>query len=298
MSTLLFVSGASRGLGRAIAVAFARSPSLPQTNLHGGTAACLKVVLLARSKEGLVETQSQMEHAIDNTNRKVQLNVQKEQVDLSDLETLESRLEPILNEQAEEFLLSSHRHDRHAILINCAGTTGYIGQTPSLAQIQEATDLNIVSKTWLSTRFAQIFSDDSSTKDIHTNATTTVVNISSMCAVKATPTMALYCATSAARDMYHTVLAGDLATKNNNKNNVRILNYAPGSCDTNMQEMLRNHDDLDPAVQAYCRGLVDSESLVACPDTADELVRRVLAPSNGFVSGERFEYVNASTYNY
>jgi NAD(P)-dependent dehydrogenase (short-subunit alcohol dehydrogenase family) len=132
-----------------------------------------------------------------------------------------------------------------------------------------------------------------------------------MCAAKPTPTMALYCATSAAREMFHAVLAMDHRPAEKDATTIsdddddkpsslsatRILSYAPGSCDTAMQQLLRDHDSLDPAVQAYCRGLVSDGGLVRCDDTAQELVRRVLEPG-AFQSGERVEYVNMSTYIY
>jgi NAD(P)-dependent dehydrogenase (short-subunit alcohol dehydrogenase family) len=186
----------------------------------------------------------------------------------------------------------------------------------SLQEIKQAVDLNVTSKAWLTTRFLQHFdsSDDACQE-------TTVVNISSMCAIKPTPTMALYCATSAARDIFHTVLALDLQATTDEEEGgastttiaspqARILNYAPGSCDTDMQAMLREHDSLDPAVHAYCQSLVEESNsndvnaknhngtgLVKCEDTANELVRRVLEPGT-FQSGDRVEYTNMSTYNY
>mmetsp|Transcript_25665 Transcript_25665/g.37791 ORF Transcript_25665/g.37791 Transcript_25665/m.37791 type:complete len:262 (-) Transcript_25665:270-1055(-) len=261
MSTLLLVSGASRGLGRAISLQFARSKLLFNSPL--------RAVLLARGRIGLKETETQMREM-----RQHDLFIRKEMVDLSALETLEEIIEPILEQEA-----ASTSHQR-AILINCAGTTGYIGRTPSLNDIKEASDLNVVSKKYLSTRFAHHFGDSKGC---------TIVNISSMCAIKATPTMALYCATSAARDIYHTVLAADYP-------DINIVNYAPGSCDTDMQAMLRGHERLDPAVQAYCRGLVDG-GLVDCQETAAELVRLVLE-KDAFQSGERVDYVSMSNYKY
>lgn len=261
MTNLLLVSGASRGLGRAIALSFARSPSFKS----------LKAVLLARSSEGLAETKSQME-ALRSS-----ISVRVHSVDLSDLESLEMNLRPIFPPEPRV----SHKEYERTVLINCAGTTGYIGQSPSLFEIQRATNLNFISKTWMSTHFAKTFGET-------TNCT--IVNVSSMCAVKATPTMALYCATSAGRDIYHTVLALNEAPC------AKVINYAPGSCDTDMQAMLRSNTSLNPDVQAYCKQLVTSESLVECSDSADELVRRVA--EQDFVSGERIEYVNMSKYNY
>lgn len=286
MSTLLMVSGASRGLGRAIATAFAESPLLP-------TSVTVEAVLLARSD--LSETTRSMKAS------RPSWRIYEYSVDLGNLDTLEESMKPIFDRHA--FLstrtTSSSPLNRtlvspdKAILINCAGTTGYIGLLPtSLQEIKQATDLNFTSKAWMTARFLQTFSqqkdDDSSP--------TTVVNVSSMCAVKPTPTMALYCATSVAREMYHTVLGMD-NKRSEAGGGPRILNYAPGSCDTDMQRHLRNHDKLDPAVQAYCQSLVTDGGLVRCEDTAAELVRRVLEP-NAFHSGERVEFVCGSTYKY
>ena len=284
MSTLLFVSGASRGLGRAIALACAETPALQHAKL--------RAVLLARSSDGLLETERQMRRI-----RPTNLDVRRETVDLSDLDTLEECIEPILEQEAATSAGTKLEAYDRAILLNCAGSTGYIGPRPSLSDIRDATNLNFISKTYVSTSFVRHFGG--LREDDHVSATSqstvkpecTIVNVSSMCAVKPTPTMALYCATSAGRDMYHTVLAGD------HLSNVRILNYAPGSCDTDMQAMLRNHERLDPAVQAYCRSLVDFDSLVDCRDTSANLTK-LLFERDSFTSGERIEYVSASTYKY
>lgn len=283
------VSGASRGLGRAIAIAFAKSPLLPSE-------VPMEAVLLARSKIGGLDETGKTMKAVRTAN----LATHKYAVDLGNLDILEQKMNPIFERH------SQHSFDDHgiqrqappskAILINCAGTTGYIGDLPtSLSEIRQAADLNFTSKAWLTSRFLQEFP----------NPGTTVVNVSSMCAVKPTPSMALYCATAAAREMFHMVLAMDTTTTTTNNNNgehgtsnfSRILNYAPGSCDTEMQARLRDHDSLDPAVQAYCKSLVSEGGLVKCEDTANELVRQVLEPDT-FQSGERIEYVNMSSYNY
>jgi sepiapterin reductase len=261
MSTLLMVSGASRGLGRAMSVAFCRSPLLTEANT-------LEAILLARSP--VEDTVTEMK-----ATRSCNLHVHEYSVDLANLSTIENDVDGILE-----------RHGTvarsQAILVNCAGTTGFIGRKPSsLEDIQAGIALNFTSKVWLTTRFLEKFQDC---------CNTTIVNISSMCAIKPTPTMALYCAASAAREIFHATLALDYP-------NTRILNYAPGSCDTDMQAYLRSHGSLDPSVQAYCKGLVSEGSLVNPQDTANELVRLVLEPG-AFKSGERVEYVDMGFYKY
>ena len=267
MSTVLMVSGASRGLGQAISVAFCRSPLLSDRQP-------LQAVLLSRSP--VDETVNAMKSA-----RPLNLHVHGYSVDLANLETLESQVEPILKQHMIPSETTYH-HRSKAILVNCAGTTGFIGRKPfSLQEIKRGTDLNFTSKAWITSRFLELFQD---------RCDTTVVNISSMCAIKPTPTMALYCSASAAREIFHATLALD-----NPK--TRILNYAPGSCDTDMQAYLRGHESLDPAVQAYCKSLVSDGCLVRSDDTANELVRLVLEPM-AFKSGDRIEYVSMDTYKY
>mmetsp|Transcript_28465 Transcript_28465/g.43479 ORF Transcript_28465/g.43479 Transcript_28465/m.43479 type:complete len:305 (+) Transcript_28465:206-1120(+) len=304
MSTLLVVTGASCGLGRAIAVQFCRSLSVKES---------LRAVLLSRSRDQLRETETEMKQ-YQNAET---FSVRSEAVDLSALSTLEKTIEPILEEEAQRFLISprssSHTvtnpQNHRAILINCAGSTGYIGPFPSLIDIQEAVNLNFISKTWLSTQFARHFLNSginideipAETKKKYSAVECTIVNITSMCAVKPTPTMALYCATSAARDIYHSTLAKDCShytTAHNSE--VRILNYAPGSCNTDMQARLRTEEPLlNSTVRAYCQSLEDDGGLVDCEDTAKELVDRVLKNNDAdFSNGERIEYTDVSTYNY
>jgi sepiapterin reductase len=314
-STFLMVSGASRGLGQAMAVAFAAqlSASSPSSSLQA--------VLLARSSTE--ETVQAMQRAASDaaSSNNSTLKIDSYTVDFGNLDTLEAAMEPVWKRHPPnvsvvttaasngEVPSSSVKYHHHAILVNCAGTTGTIGKLPTnLQEIRQATDLNFTSKAWLTTQFIQRYaaqagqqsnaaeeeetrvSSSTSTQNITSRAT--IINVSSMCAVKPTPTMALYCGTSAGREMFHRVLAADHAP-----NNVRVLNYAPGSCNTNMQAQLRSETNLDPAVQAYCHSLVNNANLVDCADTADYLVQRVLHP-NGFDTGERIEFVDASTYKY
>ncbi|CAB9522576.1 Sepiapterin reductase [Seminavis robusta] len=260
---LLFATGASKGLGKAIAVSFAKAFQKKKITKA-------QAVLMARSCMDDTENLMVQEHNA--------LQICQRRLDLADLNTLEPKFQDIWT----QFPPSSATH---ALLINCAGTTGTVGPTShlTLTEIEKATRLNLVSKLWVSSRFAQTYSP--------VCATTTIANISSMCSIKATPTMALYCATSAGRDIFHQVLAQD-----DDNNNLRVLNYAPGSCDTDMQSFLRTHDSLDSHVQAYCQSLETDQKLVDPNETADELVRRLL--DQDFESGQRIEYTDVSTYKY
>jgi sepiapterin reductase len=76
-----------------------------------------------------------------------------------------------------------------------------------------------------------------------------VVNVSSLSAVQAFDSKGIYCAGKAAREMYHAVLAQELANQaavtvegsagGISARKMLVLNYAPGPLDTDMQKELR-----------------------------------------------------------
>ncbi|XP_019742263.1 sepiapterin reductase b [Hippocampus comes] len=91
-----------------------------------------------------------------------------------------------------------------------------------------------------------------------------VVNCSSMFAVQALPSWVLYCTAKAARDMMFRVLAVE-------NPNVKVLSYAPGPMDTQMQEDIRRltgiqyhlHPCRDSAAKLM-RLLLDNDFVTAC----------------------------------
>ena len=83
-----------------------------------------------------------------------------------------------------------------------------------------------------------------------------IVNISSLAAIQPFPTWSVYSAGKAGREMYHKILAEE------NKNSfpsthhqpaqtlsIRVLNYAPGPLDTDMQLAIREEPLVDKDTQ-------------------------------------------------
>nr|XP_032813794.1 LOW QUALITY PROTEIN: sepiapterin reductase [Petromyzon marinus] len=107
-----------------------------------------------------------------------------------------------------------------------------------------------------------------------------VVNVSSLCALTPYPSWAPYCSSRAARDMLHVVLATE-------EPHVRVLNYAPGPMDTDMQAeaCVRTGD-------AGLRGRLEKSraggALVDPRDSAHALLRLLRADS--FRSGAHVDY--------
>uniref|UniRef100_A0A8C0B4Y9 Sepiapterin reductase n=1 Tax=Buteo japonicus TaxID=224669 RepID=A0A8C0B4Y9_9AVES len=108
----------------------------------------------------------------------------------------------------------------------------------------------------------------------------TVVNISSLCAVKPFKNWALYCSGKASRDMMFQVLALE-------EPDVRVLNYAPGPLDTDMQLLARTKTG-DPEMRQYFQSLQESGQLIDCTVSAQKLVN--LLEKDTFPSGAHVDF--------
>ena len=268
---MLVVTGASRGLGRAIAKAFSREVShiFPNTSK-------VFVHLIARSSEGLDGTEQEILTQISD--RKAwNIEIVKHQVDLSDLDKLDDILVLIFEAMRSRII----QCDR-IVFVNNAGSLGVLGpclESPSLKDMQRTVDFNVTSSLWTSVRFIRNVKIDAP------EATTTIVNISSLAAIQPLPTMGIYSAGKAARDSYHAVLAKELK----NTGSIKILNYAPGPLETDMTNALRAEERLDADLKPHFQ-----KQLIDPNDSAVVLVKLVM--DNDFESGTHIDYydVNAA----
>ncbi|XP_008939555.1 PREDICTED: sepiapterin reductase, partial [Merops nubicus] len=108
----------------------------------------------------------------------------------------------------------------------------------------------------------------------------TVVNISSLCALKPFKNWALYCSAKAARDMMFQVLALE-------EPHVRVLSYAPGPLDTDMQLLARTKTG-DPEMRQFFQSLQERGQLIDCNVSAQKLVK--LLEEDTFQSGAHVDF--------
>lgn len=111
-----------------------------------------------------------------------------------------------------------------------------------------------------------------------------IVNISSLCAIQPFGSWSIYCAGKSAREMFHKVAADEL--KDNTS--IKILNYAPGPLDTDMQKEIREGAAVDPVIQGFFKSMKDENKLVDSSESADKLVKLIIADS--FVSGAHVDF--------
>ena len=105
-----------------------------------------------------------------------------------------------------------------------------------------------------------------------------IVNISSICAIDPFSTMGVYCSGKAARDMFHKVLAKEYSEDDSDKSTAeekqqfKVLNWAPGPCDTEMTDVLSESPILDNKLHDYFESSKQNNTLVKPEDSAKKLV--------------------------
>uniref|UniRef100_A0A673FV63 Sepiapterin reductase b n=1 Tax=Sinocyclocheilus rhinocerous TaxID=307959 RepID=A0A673FV63_9TELE len=92
-----------------------------------------------------------------------------------------------------------------------------------------------------------------------------VVNISSLCALKPFPSWVLYCTGKAARDMMLRVLAEE-------EPDVRVLSYAPGPLDTDMQLQARRSSG-DLQLRRSFSSMFSEGQLLSCEESGAKLMK-------------------------
>uniref|UniRef100_A0A671PME8 Sepiapterin reductase n=1 Tax=Sinocyclocheilus anshuiensis TaxID=1608454 RepID=A0A671PME8_9TELE len=107
-----------------------------------------------------------------------------------------------------------------------------------------------------------------------------VVNISSLCALKPFPSWVLYCTGKAARDMMFRVLAAE-------EPDVRVLSYAPGPLDTDMQLQARRSSG-DLQLRRSFSSMFSEGQLLSCEESGAKLMKLLL--DNDFQSGSHLDF--------
>ncbi|XP_072794423.1 sepiapterin reductase [Vicugna pacos] len=163
------------------------------------------------------------------------------------------------------------------LLINNAATLGDVSKgfvdLADSAEVNNYWALNLTSMLCLTSSILKAFPKSP-------GLSRTVVNISSLCALQPFKGWALYCAGKAARDMLFQVLAAEDPS-------VRVLSYAPGPLDTDMQQLARE-TSVDPDLREKLQELKTKGKLVDCRVSAQKLLS--LLQKDEFKSGAHVDF--------
>uniref|UniRef100_A0A8C5H7L5 Sepiapterin reductase-like n=1 Tax=Gouania willdenowi TaxID=441366 RepID=A0A8C5H7L5_GOUWI len=233
--SLCIITGASRGFGR-------RWASLIKVVhlLEPGSV----LLLVARSGAQLQEVKDELQNFRDEPERQIHCIT----ADLSTKDGVEETVS-VASQEAEKEL-------DHVLLINNAGSLGKISSFVSFTDPKEVDSymsFNVSSALALTAGILQMFPRRPGLR-------WTVVNVSSVYALEASPLWVLYCTAKAARTMMFKVLAED-------EPNVKVLNYSPGT------------------YVLYTAANVD---VMACKDSAATLIKLII--DNEFPSGTHLDF--------
>lgn len=271
---LVIVTGASRGFGAALAVAFARA-------LGDGR---LTFVLLARDLVGLGATADAVRAAAAGA------TVLPRRLDLGDLDGLEAAWDAMLRDAAGAGPFDA------AYLANNHGSLGEIHAVrdlASLGDLRRAVDMNVTSTVWITSAFLKFVrggggggggSGSGTPALAPPPARAAVVNVSSLAAIQPLAHSGVYCVGKAARDMLHAVVADEDV----GEGGVRALNYAPGPMDTAMQVEIRASPHTHGPTRVFFEEMAAKGTYVDVHASAAKCVRVLMA--DRFKSGQHLDY--------
>lgn len=247
----LLVSGASRGIGRTLAIETSRS-------LRSGSV----VVLLARSLEGLEASKSEI----------LSIN--------GDLKVIVKSLDltkPSV-EEFDEIIASSFDNSvifDLVIAIHNVGTLGditkWVKDISSYEELEPYFSVNVHAPTLLNNRFLKVV--PSSTKKL-------IVNITSKAAIAPFKSFGFYCMGKAAREMYFRILAEE-------EKEILVLNYSPGPVESDMTVYAQNSSVSNETSDMF-KNLRTTGTILTTEQTTKRFLE-VIAKGN-YKSGDHVDY--------
>ncbi|KAJ8024863.1 Sepiapterin reductase [Holothuria leucospilota] len=248
VQTMAIITGASRGIGRAIAISLAKRVSANS---------CL--YLTADDEEGLKETANIIKRNVSKTIRLTCIPA-----DLDDEKNLEKLGELVFDKGEPTSNFS------HAIFINNAASKGpiekYTRQLGDIELIKKHYPLNLTTPVFLTSKFLQKFEKD--------NIRKTIINCTTPASKDPQHTLHLYCMGKAGCDMFFRVVALE-------EPNLRVLLYDTGIVDTVMFRGLEN--SAEASLRAKMKYLTE-QSFFIKPEQSAEALLKTLEDDN-FESG-------------
>lgn len=293
--TFLLVTGASRGLGQAFATSLSKRLGAKDDEDEDDNRSLSVVYLTARSEEGLSRTRAEILRLDDD----------------DDDDRRSRRLRRSL--RVETFVLDQERADRDgyaavlgrldrpeefdsAVIVHNAGDLGrpqgrtVIDQDDADGELTRYFRSNVVSVAILNSVFARTFP----------RARKTVINVSSLAALRPFPTWGTYCSGKAARDAMFRVMAleerereeanhadGDDAATTTGRATV-VLSYAPGPVRTAMTEGVVRDEKAHDGLRKSFREMIENQTMLEPEQSAEKLVR--VLDENAFESGDHVDY--------
>jgi len=256
--TFCLITGASRGIGRAIAIHFSKQVSEGSVFL-----------LLARSQDALDDTKKAVEEA-----SKDKCVVVTKSVDLAK-PSQTSFLVTIKDALAAQ--KASAADFQHTILVHNAGSLGNVKRRvveyEDLEEIQAYFQLNVSSMLLLTSQFFKVFEKRAASQR-------SVVQISSLAGMKSFKTWGYYSAGKASRDMLMKTLALE-------ESDIQVLSWAPGPVETEMYEEASKETADDDLRNIFAQSR-EKGTVLSVDQTVSKLVE--VLKGKQYTKGEHVDY--------
>eukprot|EP01132_Coremiostelium_polycephalum_P004616 gene4616-5767_t len=253
---LAIVTGASKGFGYAICQELVKKFPV------------IDFVLFSRSVEGLNKTKQYIQSKNENS------DVSITSLDMFDI----AQIDNLFNSTLDKVQFTNYQR---VLLFNNHGSLSYLQHVKDLTdfqQINKDITLNVTSFVQTCSIFLKKVEKLDSTIPI------TVVNVSSLCAIKPFESWGIYCIGKAARNMTIQVIAEEC--KKTNKN-IKTLNYGPGPMDTDIQQEVRDKTS-DPETKKYFVDLKESGKLVDTNVSAGKMLNLIV--EDKFETGSHVDF--------
>lgn len=255
--TFCLITGASRGIGRTIAIEFSKKVAPGSVFL-----------LVARSTAALEETKASVDSITGGTVTVVTATVDLNNPDKDAYFKLINSALTHTDAKASDF--------DHSILVHNAGSLGMekklkVAEMEDLSEMQSYFGLNVFSMVILTTQFFKHFSDAKKQRSI--------VQITSLAGVQPCKSWGLYCAGKATRDMLMQLVAIE--------SGIQVLSWAPGPVETEMFDYVCNNTG-DPELRKMMQDCRKEGKDLTCEQTVTKLVK-VLGEKK-YVNGEHVDY--------
>lgn len=251
-NVFLLVTGASRGIGRQIAITFG---SLLGENSH--------VLLLATNLNALKETA-----------KSISSNVSVDTVSIDLSNATKDELHDVIMQSLKNKTVAQFDQ---VVVVHNVGTMGDITKKANdMMDIniwRSYYDLNVFVPAILNGVVMEIFNETTNTKK-------TVINISSLLGLKPTKSTGYYCTGKAAREMFFKVFAVE-------NPEVDVLNYSPGPVETDMFYQVCNEVS-DKEVKSQFNELLTKKTVLTCEQTVNRLLE--VLESHKYESGDHVDY--------
>ncbi|KAL6431610.1 hypothetical protein ACFW04_007278 [Cataglyphis niger] len=249
----LVITGASRGIGRQIAITFG---SLLQEGSH--------ILLLARNLNDL-------KAVAKNISSKV--TVHTVSIDLGKATKTDFE-ETILK------CLSGITRDAfdRVVVVHNVGTmdvTKFVNEMMDIDDWKQFFTLNMFLPAILNAVIMNLFDDSTNTKKV-------VINITSLYAIQANVACGYHCSAKAAREMYFKVFALE-------NPDVNVLNYSPGIVDTDMLQTMCETIP-NPEIKKELEHLQETNTVLTTEQTVNRLVE--ILKEHKYKAGDHVDYYN------